>query len=92
MCGACVEVCPVRIPLVELILKLRERRIREGFSDSRERLGMRLFGAAVKEPALFNWAERSSSLFWPLIRKLSGRDVAGRLPKPATRSFHRRMP
>jgi L-lactate dehydrogenase complex protein LldF len=92
LCGACVEVCPVRIPLVELIVKLRERRIREGFADGRERLGMRLFGAASREPALFHWVERCSRLFWPLIRKISGPDVAGRLPEPSPRPFHRRMP
>jgi len=92
LCGACVDVCPVRIPLVELILKLRERRIREGFSDSRERLGMRFFGAAARSPEIFFWVERVSRLFWPLIQKLSGKDVAGRLPEPSPRPFHRRMP
>src|SRR3989337_1817473 len=30
LCGACVEVCPVRIPLTDLFLKLRERRGRQG--------------------------------------------------------------
>ena len=92
LCGACVDVCPVRIPLVELILKLRERRIKEGFSDARERAGMRFFGAAARNPELFYWAERVSRLFWPLIQRLSGKNVAGRLPEPSSRPFHRRMP
>lgn len=92
LCGACVDVCPVRIPLVDLILKLRERRISEGFSDSREKLGMRFFGAAVKNPAIFYWVERVSRLFWPVIQKLSGKNVAGRLPEPSSKPFHRRMP
>ena len=92
LCGACVEVCPVRIPLVPLIVKLRERRVQEGLCDTRERLGMRFFGAAAKKPDLFYWGERVSRLFWPLIRKLGGKDVAGRLPEPAGRPFHRRMP
>jgi len=92
LCGACVEVCPVRIPLVPLILKLRERRVREGFADRREELGMRIFGAAVKFPFLFYWGERLARLFWPLIRKFGGENVAGRLPEPVERPFHRRMP
>jgi L-lactate dehydrogenase complex protein LldF len=92
LCGACVEVCPVRIPLVQLIVKLREQRVNEKFSDSKERLGMRLFGAAVKNPDLFYWGERVSRLFRPLIRKLSGQNVAGRPPEPTGRPFHRRMP
>lgn len=92
LCGACVDVCPVRIPLVDLILKLRVRRISEGYSDSREKLGMRFFGAAVKNPAIFYWVERVSRLFWPVIQKLSGKNVAGRLPEPSSKPFHRRMP
>jgi len=92
LCGACVEVCPVRIPLVPLILKLRERRVREGFADRREELGMQIFGAAVKFPFLFYWGERLARLFWPLIRKFGGKNVAGRLPEPVERPFHRRMP
>jgi L-lactate dehydrogenase complex protein LldF len=92
LCGACVDVCPVRIPLVELIMKLRERRIKEGFSDTREGLGMRAFAAAVRQPGLFYWAERVARLFWPLIQKLGGKNVAGRLPEPTAKPFHRRMP
>ena len=92
LCGACVEVCPVRIPLVPLILKLRERKVNLGFSDAKERLGMRFFGAAARNPELFYWGERVSRLFWPLIRKIGGKDVAGRLPEPSGRPFHRRMP
>ena len=92
LCGACVDVCPVRIPLVDLILKLRGRRISEGFSSSREKLGMRFFGAAVKNPVIFYWLERVSRLFWSLIQKLSGKNVAGRLPEPSSKPFHRRMP
>ena len=92
LCGACVEVCPVRIPLVPLIVKLRERRVSEGLSNPKERLGMRFFGAAIKNPGLFYWGERISRLFWPMIRKVGGKDVAGRLPDPSARPFHRRIP
>ena len=92
LCGACVEVCPVRIPLVPLILKLRERRVGLGLSDFKERLGMWLFRAAAKNPELFFWGERVSRLFWPLIRRVGGKDVAGRLPNPSAMAFHRRMP
>ncbi|UFS69002.1 LutB/LldF family L-lactate oxidation iron-sulfur protein [Geomonas sp. RF6] len=92
LCGACVDVCPVRIPLVELIVKLREERVRDGLSDRRERIGMRLFGAAAAQPALFGWGEKLSRLLWPVIKKVGGEKVAGRLPEPAARPFHRRMP
>jgi L-lactate dehydrogenase complex protein LldF len=91
LCGACVDVCPVRIPLVELILKLRRRRVREGFSPKTTDLGMRLFGAATASPALFGTGVRLARLFWPLVVKVGGKKVAGRLPKPAARPFHRRV-
>jgi L-lactate dehydrogenase complex protein LldF len=92
LCGACAEVCPVKIPLVELILTLRDRRVREGFADLKTRLGMRLFGATARSPGLFGLAERCSRACWPLIRRLGGEKVAGRLPRPAEKPFHRRLP
>jgi len=92
LCGACAEVCPVKIPLVELILKLREERVRVRLSDPRERLGMRAFAAAARQPGLFYAGELFARALWPLIRKIGGRKVAGRLPEPTDNPFHRRKP
>src|SRR3970040_2706167 len=50
LCGACVEVCPVRVPLVDQFLALRQRKVREGVSDPAEKGGMGLFGAAGRSP------------------------------------------
>ncbi len=33
LCGACEEVCPVRIPIPDMLLKLREEAVRKGASD-----------------------------------------------------------
>jgi L-lactate dehydrogenase complex protein LldF len=92
LCGACEEVCPVRVPLVPLILKLRQRKVREGFSAPRERRGMAMFAAAAASPRLFALGQRLAGLFWPLLRVLGGKDVAGRLPAPASSPFRRKMP
>jgi len=92
LCGACVEVCPVHIPLVDLFLRLRERRVREGFSRPMEKRGMRVFGKAAASPSLFSAGQYLSRTFWPLVRALGGKDVAGRLPRPAKVPFHRRVP
>ena len=92
LCGACVEVCPVRIPLVDLFLKLRERRVAEGFSKPMEKQGMRVFGKAAASPSLFSAGQFLSRTFWPLVRAFGGKDVAGRLPRPAKVPFHRRVP
>ena len=92
LCGACEEVCPVRIPLVDLFLKLRERRVREGFSKPMEKRGMRIFGKVAASPSLFSAGQFLSRTFWPLVRAFGGKDVAGRLPAPAKVPFHRRVP
>ncbi len=92
VCGACVEVCPVRVPLVDLILQLRRRKVREGFSDPATMRGMALFGKAAASPALFALGQRLAAAFWPVIRALGGKDVAGRMPAPAKTPLRRRLP
>jgi L-lactate dehydrogenase complex protein LldF len=92
LCGACEEVCPVRVPLVPLILELRQRKVREGFSAPNEKRGMALFGKAAASPALFALGQRLAGGFWPLVRALGGKDVAGRMPAPAKTPLRRRLP
>ena len=92
LCGACEEVCPVRIPLVRLILQLRGRKVREGFPDSMERRGMALFGKAAASPFLFALGQRLAGIFWPVARVLGGKDVARRMPAPAKIPFRRKTP
>jgi L-lactate dehydrogenase complex protein LldF len=92
LCGACEEVCPVRVPLVPLILGLRRRKVREGFAGPAERRGMALFSRAAASPALFSLGQRLAGLFWPVARLLGGKDVAGRIPPPARRPFRRKAP
>lgn len=92
LCGACNDACPVKVPLQEMILKQRIRRVSEGFSPTKVSLGMKLFGAAVKSPLLFSTGETLASRFWSVMRSLGGEDVAGRLPRPAKVPFSRRLP
>ena len=92
LCGACVEVCPVKIPLVDLILTLRERRVGKGSPTRRRTSGCACSAPPPSLPALFGLGERCSRLSWPLIRKFGGEKVAGRLPRPVEKPFHRRMP
>jgi len=92
LCGACNDVCPVKVPLQEMILRQRIRRVAEGFSPASVSMGMRLFGAAVKSPYLFSSAENLAGRFWSVLRRVGGENVAGRLPHPAQLPFSRRMP
>jgi L-lactate dehydrogenase complex protein LldF len=92
LCGACDEVCPVRVPLVDLILGLRRRKVSEGFADARERRGMAIFGRAAASPALFALGQFLAGSFWSVVRALGGKDVAGRMPAPAKTPLRRRLP
>lgn len=92
LCGACNDVCPVKVPLQEMILKLRSRRVAEGFSPATVSLGMRLFGAVVQSLWLFSTGEKLASRFWPVLRRVGGEKVVGRLPQPAKVPFSRRLP
>ncbi len=56
--GRCVEVCPVKIPLTDMMRSLRERTWREGLTDRPTRWGLALWGAVARRPALYRVASR----------------------------------
>ncbi len=56
--GRCVEVCPVKIPLTDLMRTLRERTWREGLVDRPTRWGLGLWAAVARRPALYRFATR----------------------------------
>ena len=91
LCGACNDACPVKVPLKEMILKQRVRRVTEGYSSTAVSLGMSLFGMAIKHPLMFLTGETLASKFWSVMRTVGGENVAGRLPSPAKIPFSRRM-
>lgn len=43
LCGACTEVCPVKINIHEILLLNRKQSIEEGYSESSERMMMKLW-------------------------------------------------
>jgi hypothetical protein len=53
---------------------------------------MALFGKAAASPALFALGQRLAGGFWPLVRALGGKEVAGRMPPPAKTPLRRRLP
>ena len=53
LCGQCSMVCPVRIPLPELLRKLREKQLESGLKPWRERLALRAWGYAAARPRLY---------------------------------------
>lgn len=91
LCGACGEVCPVKVPLPELLHKLREERAERGLTPYIEQQGMAGFGLAAKSPQLFGLGQTVARVFWPLAIKVKGLGALERLPFPAQTTFGRKV-
>jgi L-lactate dehydrogenase complex protein LldF len=93
LCGACDDVCPVKIPLHDLLLGLRRDRAAGATPGRVERLAYRAWSIAWSQPALYRLSGRLGRLaagpvarHGPLARWTRDRD----LTRPAARPFHRR--
>ncbi len=53
LCNQCGVVCPVKIPLPELMRKMREQQMDTGLKPWYERAALRLWGWAAGQPALY---------------------------------------
>jgi L-lactate dehydrogenase complex protein LldF len=78
LCGACEVVCPVKIPLPELLRSLRERQVAAHLRPGGERLALNLWSVAADIPWLYalltRWGAR-------VLRLLGGTDgMITRLP------------
>jgi len=91
LCGACAEVCPVRVPLTKLFRMLRERRVEEGFTSQMERTGMAAFGLAAGHPLLFHGSQIMAKALWPFLSRVTGDKVLSRLPGPANSTFRKKI-
>ena len=52
-CGRCEEVCPVRIPLPQLLRNWRVRAFEKGLSGGAQRLGLGVWAALARRPWLY---------------------------------------
>ncbi|MEL3962514.1 LutB/LldF family L-lactate oxidation iron-sulfur protein [Lysinibacillus endophyticus] len=70
LCGACTEVCPVKIPLHELLHKHRQKIVeQEGKAPISERLLMKAFGFGASTSPLFNVATKvASPIMSPFVK------------------------
>ncbi|WP_239614513.1 LutB/LldF family L-lactate oxidation iron-sulfur protein [Cohnella mopanensis] len=53
LCGACYEACPVKIPLHEMLVYLRRRKVEAGHGNKVEGAGMMGFGALLSKSGRF---------------------------------------
>jgi L-lactate dehydrogenase complex protein LldF len=96
-CGECHVVCPVKIPLPDLMRKLREQQFDRKLRPWAERAALRAWAFAVRRPRLYGWLARWGARLaarWggaeKLIHRLPGLDgwTRGRdMPAPEGRTF-----
>jgi len=96
-CGACADVCPVKIPLPDLMRVLRTRQWRSHMRSTTERLAVVIWAALAKRPHLYAFATRVVARLLRLASGQKGRleriPFAGGwtrmrdLPAPAGRTF-----
>ncbi len=96
-CGECQVVCPVKIPLPDLMRKLREKQFDLHLRPFSERAAIRLWSFFVTRPALYAFASRVGARIggWiggreKMIHKLPGIDgwTHGRdMPAPEGKTF-----
>jgi L-lactate dehydrogenase complex protein LldF len=61
LCGQCEVVCPVRIPLPDLLRKLRVQQTERGLRPLGERLGLRVWAWFARKPRLYRLAAATAS-------------------------------
>ncbi len=97
-CNQCGVVCPVRIPLPELMRRLREDQNARGLRPWSERLALKAWAWVAGRPALYRWLARRAARYLDWLAEGSGRIrifglapawTAGRdLPVASGRTFH----
>jgi L-lactate dehydrogenase complex protein LldF len=70
-CGACAEVCPVRIPIPNLLHVWRQRAVERGLTNDVERSVLGLLTAAATRSRVYGWAGKMAGFFpeW-IVRRL----------------------
>jgi L-lactate dehydrogenase complex protein LldF len=96
LCRQCSVVCPVKIPLPDLLRKLREKQWERGLRPWYEKVGMALWGFAARRPGLYDVGSRVAVRLLRLmggdakrIRSLpvGGWTVSRDFPAPSGRTF-----
>ena len=94
LCGACMDSCPVSIPLQDLLLSLRRHKAQS--AGRAERAGWKAWAAAWSRPLTFRASVKAAALGRPLGRYAAmapGLRAWGQgrtPPTPAARSFRQR--
>jgi L-lactate dehydrogenase complex protein LldF len=95
LCGACTEVCPVGIPIHDLLVKDRAAAVKAGHASRSERAAWRAWSFAWSSPRRYRAAARAAALGGPVAGALPAaaawKQVHGSLPAVDPRPFHARF-
>lgn len=92
LCGACVDACPVRIPIPELLLHWRAKAVDEGMEPLSERFGSSFYANLAERPGAYRAASaglrltpwRAASRALPILGDWARERT---LPEPSPKSF-----
>lgn len=88
LCGACYEACPVKIPLHDMLVQLRARKVRLGLTPLAERVAFKTFQTTFGNVKLYRVAAKSA---YYLMKPFVSKGVIKKAPGPAagwTQSRH----
>ncbi|WDH84684.1 LutB/LldF family L-lactate oxidation iron-sulfur protein [Paenibacillus urinalis] len=69
LCGACYEACPVKIPLHDMLVSLRRRKVEGGHGNKVETAGMKAYAAVVSKSSRFGAAIKTGQIGQKLVVK-----------------------
>lgn len=69
LCGACYEACPVKIPLHDMLVYLRRRKVEKGYSSVLEKLAMKGFAKMMADSKRFSSALKLAKLGQVMVAK-----------------------
>ncbi|ASS65459.1 MULTISPECIES: LutB/LldF family L-lactate oxidation iron-sulfur protein [unclassified Paenibacillus] len=72
LCGACYEACPVKIPLHDMLVYLRRRKVESGHGSKAEAIGMKGFAAVAGGSGRMGAALKLGKIGQKLIAKDGG--------------------
>lgn len=106
LCGACYEACPVKIPLHDMLVHLRRRKVEIGHTPKGERMAFRMYGKAFRHAKAYTTGGKvartlqratiqdGTRMTWAqsIMGPLKGWTDHRHLPEPPARSFRERWP
>jgi L-lactate dehydrogenase complex protein LldF len=94
LCGACGDVCPVKIPLPQMLVTQRTRAVNAGLMPTVETIGIKAFKNLMKNPALYRLSSKMGRFVkWGKtmpnfgIAPLSSWQASRDFPAPNQKSF-----